>query len=95
MMHGMIMASIMTSQCEYLYVREKIEVQKDESEPIENKLADMYGVDIIEFDDPKKFTQYYCYNCGSQRCEGVGTEWFEGCHYKEYLKDYEKFYGDE
>lgn len=63
-------------------------------EPIENKIMDMYGVDTIEFEDPKEFVQHYCHNCGSQRCEGVGTEWFEGCHYKEHLKDYKKFYGD-
>ena len=62
-------------------------------EPIENRILNMYGVDTIEFEDPKEFTQHYCHNCGSQRCEGVGTEWFEGCGYKEHLKDYEKFYG--
>lgn len=64
-------------------------------QPIENQLAEMYGVDTIEFEDPKEFVQHYCHNCGSQRCEGVGTEWFEGCQHKEHLKDYEKFYGDE
>ena len=63
-------------------------------EPIENKLADAYGVDTIEFEDPKEFTEHYCHNCGSQRCEGVGTCWFEGCQHKEHLKDYEKFYGE-
>ena len=61
--------------------------------PIEHRIMDMYGVDITEFEDPKKFTQHYCHNCGSQRCEGIGTEWFEGCKYKEHLKDYENFYG--
>ena len=64
-------------------------------EPIENKIMDMYGVDTIEFEDPKEFVQHYCHNCGSQRCEGVGTPWFEGCGYKKHLKDYENFYGDE
>ena len=62
-------------------------------EPIENRIMDMYGVDICEFEDTKEFTQHYCHNCGSQRCEGIGTEWFKGCEYKEHLKDYEKFYG--
>ena len=61
-------------------------------EPIENRLVDMYEVDIAEFENPEEFEQHYCYNCGSQRCEGVGTPWFEGCGYKEHLKDYEKFY---
>jgi hypothetical protein len=64
-------------------------------ESIENQSSEMYGVDTIEFENPEEFAQHYCHNCGSQRCEGVGTEWFEGCQYKEHLKDYENFYGDE
>ena len=27
----------------------------------------------------KQFIEKYCYGCGTQRCEGPGTEWFEGC----------------
>lgn len=27
----------------------------------------------------KQFITTYCHNCGTQRCEGIGTEWFEGC----------------
>lgn len=30
----------------------------------------------------KQFVETYCHNCGTQRCEGIGTEWFEGCKYK-------------
>lgn len=30
----------------------------------------------------KQFIETYCNNCGSQRCEGFGTEWFEGCKYR-------------
>ena len=30
----------------------------------------------------EKFIETYCQNCGSQRCEGIGTAWFEGCKYK-------------
>ena len=30
----------------------------------------------------KEFIEKYCHNCGTQRCEGIGTEWFEGCRYK-------------
>lgn len=33
----------------------------------------------------KEFVQKYCDNCGSQRCEGIGTEWFDGCKFKEHL----------
>lgn len=27
----------------------------------------------------KQFIKTYCNNCGTQRCEGPGTEWFEEC----------------
>ena len=27
----------------------------------------------------KQFIETYCHNCGTQRCEGPGTEWLEGC----------------
>ena len=29
-----------------------------------------------------QFIEKYCHNCGTQRCEGIGTEWFEGCSYR-------------
>ena len=32
-----------------------------------------------------RFISEYCNNCGSQRCEGVNSEWFEGCKYKDFL----------
>lgn len=51
-------------------------------------------VENKKFEDAESFAEYYCHGCGSQRCEGVGTPWFEGCGHKEHLKDYEKFYGD-
>lgn len=44
----------------------------------------MYGV-IYEGDikmNEKQFIKKYCHNCGSQRCEGIGTDWFDGCQYK-------------
>ena len=28
------------------------------------------------------FIEKYCKGCGSQRCEGPGTPWFDGCSYK-------------
>lgn len=28
------------------------------------------------------FIKEHCCCCGSQRCEGIGTAWFEGCVYK-------------
>ena len=34
----------------------------------------------------KQFVETYCHNCGTQRCEGIGTEWFDGCRFKEHLK---------
>lgn len=27
----------------------------------------------------QQFIETYCHKCGTQRCEGPGTEWFEGC----------------
>ena len=35
---------------------------------------------------PEQFVETYCHNCGSQRCEGIGTDWFEGCVHKGALK---------
>lgn len=26
-----------------------------------------------------QFIETYCHNCGTQRCEGIDSEWFEGC----------------
>lgn len=47
---------------------------------------DMY---FDEFDDAllteEQFIKLYCNNCGSQRCEGINSEWFEGCKFKDYL----------
>lgn len=37
----------------------------------------------------QEFIEQYCHNCGSQRCEGIGTEWFEGCRHKSELKEKE------
>ena len=36
----------------------------------------------------KKFIETYCHKCGTQRCEGTGTEWFEGCPYRWNLDGY-------
>lgn len=33
----------------------------------------------------KEFIEEYCHNCSSQRCEGIGTEWFDGCKFKDHL----------
>ena len=44
---------------------------------------------ILEGDmlSKEQFVHQYCHNCGSQRCEGIGTEWFDGCHYKGCLRE--------
>ena len=36
----------------------------------------------------EQFIETYCHNCGTQRCEGIGTEWFEGCPKRWNLNDY-------
>ena len=33
----------------------------------------------------EQFTQLYCNNCGTQRCEGINSEWFDGCKFKGHL----------
>lgn len=35
-----------------------------------------------------EFVEKYCHNCGSQRCEGIGTDWFDGCQYRNELLSY-------
>lgn len=34
-----------------------------------------------------EFIKKYCNSCGSQRCEGPESEWFEGCRMKTLLKE--------
>ena len=34
----------------------------------------------------EEFVHEFCHNCGSQRCEGIGTEWFDGCKFKHLLR---------
>ena len=34
----------------------------------------------------KEFEEMFCKLCGTQRCEGVDSEWFEGCKHKDKLK---------
>ena len=34
----------------------------------------------------EEFIALHCNVCGSQRCEGIGTEWFDGCKFKDHLK---------
>ena len=33
----------------------------------------------------EEFYKKYCEMCGSQRCEGIGTDWFDGCRFKDRL----------
>ncbi len=32
------------------------------------------------------FIEKYCHNCGTQRCEGIDSEWFESCKKKKFLR---------
>lgn len=34
-----------------------------------------------------QFIEKYCHNCGSQRCEGISTDWFEGCPHRNELEN--------
>ena len=35
---------------------------------------------------PDQFKEKYCDKCGSQRCLGPGSEWFDGCQHKNEIK---------
>lgn len=37
-----------------------------------------------------EYIEKYCRHCGSQRCEGIGTDWFEGCQHKDELTETEE-----
>lgn len=39
---------------------------------------------------PTEFEEKYCKYCGSQRCEGIGTEWFDGCKFRSQLRKEDK-----
>ena len=32
----------------------------------------------------------YCKMYGTQRCEGIGTDWFDGCEHRNELKGYKE-----
>ena len=51
----------------------------------ENKQAQESNLKLTE----QEFIHKYCYPCGTQRCEGIGTEWFNGCLYRHELEGYE------
>lgn len=34
----------------------------------------------------EEFEEQVCSECGTQRCEGIDSEWFDGCVYKDLLK---------
>ena len=36
------------------------------------------------------FIEKYCLWCGTQRCEGIGTVWFDGCLHRFELKGYKE-----
>ena len=36
----------------------------------------------------EEFLKKYCYRCGTQRCEGMGTVWFDGCKHRYELENY-------
>lgn len=55
------------------YIKELIEENKNLQDKIDSTSKE------------KKFISKYCNKCGSQRCEGINSEWFEGCIYKNFL----------
>lgn len=58
-----------------------------------------YDVDVPQKDDNSEpaniltedeFRDKYCKMCGTQRCEGIGTDWFDGCGHRNELKGYKE-----
>lgn len=43
----------------------------------------------------EEFYEKYCSYCGSQRCEGIDTVWFDGCRHKEELLETGGNYNDQ
>lgn len=41
-----------------------------------------------------EFIEEHCLCCGTQRCEGIGTIWFDGCPYRLELEGYEEKVND-
>lgn len=39
----------------------------------------------------EEFVEKHCKECGSQRCEGIGTAWFDGCPFRGELTSVEEF----
>lgn len=37
-----------------------------------------------------EFFKKYCTRCGTQRCEGIGTVWFDGCPYRDEIAELEQ-----
>ena len=54
-----------------------------------NKTVDNISDTPQEKLSAEEFYDKFCSHCGSQRCEGIGTVWFDGCMYKELLKEEE------
>lgn len=68
----------------------------DELEALVGSIPDEYGErskivheDVFKDGVPRltteQFTKLYCNNCGTQRCEGIKSEWFDGCKFKDHL----------
>lgn len=67
MMHGMVMASIMTSQCEYLCVREKVEKEEQGYVNVHQGHEDEYYEECsICHSNNVSVEDNYCSNCGIQ-----------------------------
>ena len=47
-------------------------------------IADWAKLDCLTVSE-EQFTKIYCNNCGTQRCKGIDSEWFDGCKFKDHL----------
>lgn len=76
--------------------RSEIEYAKEHNKPvrylvqnIDTPNAQCKGLKNIKLTE-KEFIEKYCKKCGSQRCEGIGTDWFDGCQHRYELENYTK-----
>lgn len=73
--------------------RSEIEYAKEHNKPVRylvsemSKISKEISIPAIKLSE-KEFVKKYCHNCGSQRCEGIGTDWFDGCQHRHELENY-------
>ena len=72
------------SEIEYAISKgKKVKYRYDYDINKENKVVEEMVEELLS---EKEFEERYCKLCGSQRCEGIGSVFFEGCAHRDKLK---------